>query len=267
MSLNILYSGINISFSDHGKGKAIVLLHGYLESKEIWDPLSKLLVRNFRVIAIDLPGHGISGVASETHTMEFMAGAVRAVIDSLGIDEVLMAGHSLGGYVTLAFLELFPQRLAGYCLFHSHANPDKEATIANRKREIRAVKAGKKNIIYPDNVTRMFSKKNLSEMKAALKRSKDIASVTPADGIVAVLNGMIARPSRVALVEKGEKPLLWILGRDDQYFAPEAATAGVRMPSNARVVILEHSGHLGFIEETALSARLISDFSDSIMKH
>jgi len=264
MSKSLSFNGINLSYTDSGDGETIVLLHGYLESKEIWEPLTEMLEKKFRVVAVDLPGHGRSGVLSEIHTMEFMAGAVKAVIDSLNIKRVLLAGHSLGGYVTLAFLELYPQALAGYCLFHSHANPDKEATIANRKREIRVVMAGKKNLMYPDNVTRMFSKNNLSRMKDALERSKTIASGTSAEGIIAVLNGMIARPSRVALVEKGEKPMLWILGRHDQYFTPSGATSGVKLPVNARVFILENSGHLGFVEETVLSCQVISEFAGKI---
>jgi len=262
-----IFNTINVSYTDRGTGDAIVLLHGYLESKEIWDPLAEALKSKFRIIAVDLPGHGKSGVVSETHTMEFMAGAVKAVIDSLGISKVFMTGHSLGGYVTLAFLELYPAGVAGYCLFHSHANPDSEAAISNRKREIKVVKAGKKNLMYPDNVTRMFAKENLPGMGKALERSKKIASATPADGIVSVLNGMIIRPSRVSLVEKGERPLLWILGRKDQYFSPETATSGVRLPRNAKVVILENSGHLGFVEETDMSAEIISDFASSVFKN
>jgi len=264
MSKSLSFNGINVSFTDSGAGDTIVLLHGYLESKEIWDPLTRMLETIFRVVAIDLPGHGKSGVFSEIHTMEFMAGAVKAVIDSLNIERILLAGHSLGGYVALAFLELYPQSLEGYCLFHSHAKPDKEATVENRNREIRVVKAGKKNLMYPDNVTRMFSVKNLESMTDALERSKKIASETPAEGIIAVLKGMIARPSRVALVEKGEKPMLWILGRNDQYFTPSGAIAGVKLPENAKVFILENSGHLGFVEETALSFRVVSEFAEEI---
>jgi pimeloyl-ACP methyl ester carboxylesterase len=266
MSKTLSFSGLNVSYTDSGNGDAIVLIHGYLESKEIWDPLTEMLRKRFRVISIDLPGHGKSGVHSEIHSMEFLAGAVKAVIDSLGITRILLTGHSLGGYVTLAFLELYPQYLAGYCLFHSHPNPDSEAAIKNRNREKRVVKAGKKSLMYPDNVTRMFSRKNLPKMKEPLERSKMIASGSPADGIVALLNGMIARPSRRSLVEKGERPLLWILGRDDQYFSPSAATDGVKLPENATIFILENSGHLGFVEETNLSCKVISDFADTIFK-
>ncbi len=260
MSKYVVYRGINISYTDDGRGSNIVLLHGYLEAKSIWQPLSSILTRRNRVIAIDLPGHGSSGVAGDTHTMEFMAGAVKAIVDFLGLSGIFMIGHSLGGYVTLAFLEKYPQYLSGYCLFHSHPHPDTQAAKENRFREMEIVRAGKKNVIYPGNITRMYAEENLVKMPKAVTRSEAIASRTSAEGIISALNGMVIRPSRKTLLEKGTKPLLWILGRNDLYFSPEIVTSTVKMPSNAKLVILEHSGHLGFVEETELSGKLIGDF-------
>ncbi len=97
-------------------------------------------------------------------------------------------------------------------------------------------------------------------MSDALRRSKMIASLNSGEGIIAILNGMIARPSRKSLVESGRVPLLWILGRDDLYFSPEKAIRDTSLPQNAETVILENSGHLGFIEETERSAGLITGF-------
>jgi pimeloyl-ACP methyl ester carboxylesterase len=264
MGKSILYEGISVSFTDKGTGKAIVLLHGYLEAKGVWAPLSTILGTEYRIVAIDLPGHGKSGIASNTHTMEFMAGAVKAVIDFLGLPVVLMVGHSLGGYVTLAFLEKFPDSLTGYCLFHSHPHPDTPSGRENRLRELEIVKAGKKNVIYTGNITRMFAEKNLDKMSEAVIHSKRIASKTPAEGIIAVVNGMIIRPSRKELFQKGIKPLLWILGRGDQYFTPDAVASTVKLPANAKMVVLENSGHMGFVEETALSAKLITEFASGL---
>jgi len=260
MDKRVKFEGIDISYTDNGKGRPVILLHGYLEAKAIWEPLCSILEKKFRVVAIDLPGHGDSGVASESHSMEFMASTVKSVADSLGLKNIFMIGHSLGGYVALAFLELYPDLLAGYCLFHSHPNQDTSAALKNRRREIFVVRGGKKNIMYPDNIAKMYALKNTETMKEAMARSRQIASCTSAEGIIAALNGMMERPSRKTLLERGVKPLLWILGRGDQYFSPETALASITLPSNARVVILENSGHLGFVEETELSTKLISSF-------
>lgn len=264
MIKSIEFEGIKVSYSVRGSGKPIVLLHGYLEAGEVWDPLTDLLAATFRIIVPDLPGHGRSGIKGEVHTMEFLAGAVREVIRDAGEQKVMMAGHSLGGYATLAFVELFPEMLSGYVLFHSHPHADTREAIERRNREIEVVRAGRKNIMYPGNVSMMFAKENLKSMAVELERSKKIASRNPGEGIIALLNGMIARPSRQYILENGTVPLLWILGRHDLYFSPEKAMRDIGLPYNAEVVILEKSGHLGFIEETGKSAGLLESFSERL---
>ena len=211
------YKGGRINYSDSGRGHVIVLLHGYLESAEVWNGFAEELASKFRVIIVDLPGSGLSDIYANTHSMEFMAGVIKELIDHLGITKIFIAGHSLGGYVTLAFLELFCDRLSGYCLFHSSPFPDTPELIEKRKREIEIVKMGKKNLMYPDNVVRMFASSNLEKFAKELQRSKDIASRIPEGGIIAVLNGMMIRPSRLSLMEQGKVPCLWILGTMDNY--------------------------------------------------
>jgi pimeloyl-ACP methyl ester carboxylesterase len=260
MKRSVQFEGIAVSYSVAGSGRPVVLLHGYLEAAEVWKPLTEKLEKQFRVISVDLPGHGDSGVKSECHTMEFLAGAVRAVVSDAGEERIVLVGHSLGGYVTLAFVELYPGLLAGYVLFHSHPHADTPEAVSRRKREIAVVVAGRKNIMYPGNVSMMFAKKNLGAMSDALERVKQIASRNPGAGIIALLNGMIARPSRQKVLEEGHLPLLWLLGRHDLYFSPEKALRETGIPKNAGVVILENSGHLGFIEETDRSAELLTAF-------
>lgn len=264
MKRSIQFENIRISYTMRGSGRSVVLLHGYLETGDIWDSLAEMMSDRFRIIAVDLPGHGDSEVHGEIHSMEFLAGVVREVMRDAGEERVMMVGHSLGGYVTLAFVELFPDLLSGYVLFHSHPHADSPEAIARRNREIAIVRAGRKNIMYPGNVSMMFSKENLRLMPAALERAKKIASRNPGEGIIAMLNGMIGRPSRQYILENGTIPLLWILGRHDLYFSPEKAMRDIGLPHNAEVVILECSGHLGFIEETEKSARLLMDFAERI---
>jgi pimeloyl-ACP methyl ester carboxylesterase len=149
-------------------------------------------------------------------------------------------------------------------LFHSHPHADTPEAIERRNREIAVVRAGRKNIMYPGNVSMMFARDNLKSMKGELERSKKIASRNPGEGIIALLNGMIARPSRQYILENGMVPLLWILGRHDLYFSPERAMRDTGLPHNAEVVILEKSGHLGFIEETDKSAAVIARFAEKL---
>ncbi len=258
------FKGGSIHYSDSGKGSVIVLLHGYLESSEVWNGFADKLASAFRVIAVDLPGCGQSDIYGEVHTMEFMAMAVRELIAHLNLRKVFMTGHSLGGYVTLAFLELFSESLSGYCLFHSQPFPDSPAALEKRKREIDIVKRGKKNLMYPDNVIRMFAESNLKKFSDALERSKDIAARIPGEGIIAVLNGMMIRPSRQKFMEEGKVPCLWILGSMDNYIPCDLIQAQVKLPSNAGIVVLKNSGHMGFIEEEDLSVKTVSEFIKKI---
>ena len=134
MKRNIQFEGVRIYYTVRGKGRPIVLLHGYLEGGEVWDPLAEKLEEDYLIISPDLPGHGESGVKGEVHTMEFLASAVREVIRDAGEKRVVMVGHSLGGYVTLAFVELYPEMLSGYVLFHSHPHADTPEAIARPER-------------------------------------------------------------------------------------------------------------------------------------
>lgn len=258
------YKNGKVHYTIRGTGEVIVLLHGYLESSEIWESFAGELSEKFTVICVDLPGHGLSDIYGSTHTMEFMATVIKDLITSLGISKVFLTGHSLGGYVTLAFLELFPELLSGYCLFHSQPFADQQAALDKRKRELELVKAGKKDLIYPDNVEKMFATTNLDKFPEALELSKEIASKIPAGGIIAVLNGMMARPSRLNLMEEGRVPCLWILGSMDNYIPVELILSGVKLPANAKVVILNNSGHMGFIEEEEKSQEAITEFVNRI---
>ncbi|MFO7756196.1 MAG: alpha/beta hydrolase [Bacteroidales bacterium] len=260
MMKSVRYRDVSIAYNDKGEGDLLILLHGYLESSEVWDDFVPGLAQRYRVIAIDLPGHGQSSVSGNEHSMEFMADAVKAVIDHEDIGRCMMVGHSMGGYVTLAFIEKYPLFLRAYCLFHSHPYADTDEIIENRKREIKIVQSGKKDLIYPVNISKMFADFNTGRFSEELERHKEIASAIPAEGIIAVLNGMIHRPTRHELLEKGDIPLLLILGRYDNYISFGEMKNRIGLPQNAELLVLERSGHLGFVEEKEKSQEAIMDF-------
>jgi pimeloyl-ACP methyl ester carboxylesterase len=260
MNYYILYNNGKIYYSDIGEGEIIVLLHGYFETSDIWSGFAKKLASRYRVISVDLPGHGLSKVYSECHTVEFMAGAVKGLLDNLNIKKIFLVGHSMGGYVVLAFLELYPELLSGYCLFHSHPFSDSSEMSQKRETHIKIVRSGKKYLIYPETITTMYATGNLDKFREAVQRSKDIASTIRDEGLIAVLNGMIKRPSRLKFMEEGKVPCLWILGKLDNYISWDAMKTKVKLPANAKAVVLEKSGHMGFIEEEDLSVKIVEDF-------
>jgi pimeloyl-ACP methyl ester carboxylesterase len=265
MNYYILYNGGKIFYTDYGEGEVIVLLHGYLETYDIWGGFAERLASEFRVISVDLPGHGRSKVYGECHTMEFMAGAIKSLLETLNIKKAFLAGHSMGGYVVLAFLEHYTAMLHGYCLFHSHPFADSPETLKKRENEIKLVRSGKKYLIYPESVSNMYADINIEKFKDAVQLSKDIASTIPDEGIIAALNGMILRPSRLSIMEKGKVPCLWIMGKLDKYISYETVLSKVTLPANLKVVIHEKSGHMGFVEEQDLALDILAGFVREII--
>src|SRR5689334_22537641 len=106
-----LFKKDKVTFSDTGKGRVVVLLHGFLGSHEIWKDTIDDLSKSYRVIAIDLPGHGNTANFGYAHSMELMAKCVKTVMDFLKVKKYVIIGHSMGGYVALAFADLFPDNL------------------------------------------------------------------------------------------------------------------------------------------------------------
>lgn len=123
-------------------------------------------------------------------------------------------------------MELYPEMLSGYCLFHSQPFADTPETLEKRKKEINLVKEGKKDTIYPDNISKMFAAPNLDIFRKALQRSNKIAASVSGEAIISVLQGMMLRPSRVTVMEKGKIPCLWILGAKDNYINCEQISSG-----------------------------------------
>ena len=260
MNETLIFKNSILNFSDEGRGKPLILLHGYLESLRIWDSYSAIISNQYRVIRIDLLGHGKSEFLEDTASMELMAESVQFVMDYLNIGKAFLIGHSLGGYVTLAFLDLFPERLTGFCLFHSQPFADTSETIEKRKREITLVQKGKKDVIFNLNIPNAFANDNLEKFKREIEYAKNIARNTSDSGIIAALNGLMTRPDRSRVLEETKLPFLWILGKKDNYIPFKVIMQKVKLPVNSKMVTLSDSGHQGFIEEEEISTKVLKDF-------
>ncbi|WP_295914956.1 alpha/beta hydrolase [uncultured Alistipes sp.] len=240
--------------------KCVVLLHGYLESMLVWEDFIPYLYKEVRVITLDLPGHGISVVTGEIHTMDFLADTIADALKALGIEKCTLVGHSMGGYVALAFCERHPEMLDGLVLFSSTPNPDTPEKAENRRREIALVKAGKKDMLARVAPAAGFAEQNRTRMRDYIEDLTEQVFITEDEGIVALLNGMIARRDQNEMLRRSPVPQLFILGKKDNYIPPEAAEKIIAEHPQAKVVWLENSGHMGFLEEPEAAARAILDF-------
>lgn len=253
-------TAVHIADSQLGD-RTVVLLHGYLESMAVWDDFARLLAPSVRVIALDLPGHGISEIKGEIHTMEFLADTLRDALAALGVERCTLVGHSMGGYAALAFAERYPQMLSGIVLLHSVPDADDERKRTDRQREIEIVLSGRKELLAKLLPARRFAEENRRRLADTIEDMAETVFITEDEGIVALLRGMEARPDRNDMLRASSVPQLFVFGRLDEYIPAERAESVIANHPQAQAVWLEHSGHMGFIEESEKCAEAILSFA------
>jgi pimeloyl-ACP methyl ester carboxylesterase len=241
----ILYKNTKISYSDTGKGNAIVLLHGFLENQTMWQNLVPELSKKHRVITLDLLGHGETECLGYVHSMEENAEVVQAVLSKLRIRKAVFVGHSMGGYVALAYAELYPEKVRGLVLLNSTSKADSEERKANRNRAIKAVKKDYTTFVRL-SISNLFSEENREKMIAEIEKVKIEALKTPLQGIVASLEGMKMRKDREVLLHGTPYPKMLILGEKDGVLNYED---NLKQIENTNVKLITFpDGHMSHIE-------------------
>lgn len=249
-------TALHVCDSEQGE-KCVVLLHGYLENMLVWEEFIPLLYKQVRVVTLDIPGHGISQVKGEVHTMEWLADTLAAALDSLGIARATVVGHSMGGYVALAFAERYGERTEALVLLHSTPYADSEEKRHNREREIALVKSGKKEMLAHVAPEAGFAVENRQRFRTEIEDLAQTIYLTEDAGIVALLNGMIRRKAMSEMLHNFGKPILFVLGRKDGYITADIAEKMVAEHPEAQVAWLDNSGHMGFVEEPKACAEAI----------
>lgn len=254
---NILYKNTSISYTDSGEGNAIVLLHGFLENKKMWNDYVALFSEGYRVITIDLLGHGESDSLGYVHSMEDNANVVQEVLKHLKIEKATILGHSMGGYVGLAFAELFPKNINKLVLLNSTSKADSHEKKINRNRAIKAVKQNYVNFVSLA-IGNLFSENNRTRLADEIEQAKEQALKTPLQGIVASLEGMKVRKDREALLQKNLFPVLLILGKKDPVLNYEESITQIEN-TTVKLVSFE-DGHMSQIENKEELKTILLDF-------
>lgn len=235
----------------------MVLLHGFLENKSMWNNLLPELITKYRVITIDLLGHGNTECLGYVHSMEDQADMVHAVLQDLKIRKVLLIGHSMGGYVTLAFAELYPKNVKGIVLLNSTARADSAERKTNRDRAIVAVKQNYTAFVRM-SIANLFSEKNREILLDEIENAKKEALKTPLQGIVASLEGMKIRKDREVLLNFDTFPLLLILGKQDPVLNYDENASQIK---NTPVQLVTFpDGHMSHIENREELTKVLVDF-------
>jgi len=244
-----------LSYSVYGKGRAIFLIHGFLGNKNLWNEYVKALQSAYRIVCIDLPGHGASDDFGYLHSMELMGEAIKAVVTDLKLRRIVLLGHSLGAYAGLAFAERYPDSVKGLILMNSTAKGDSEEKIKSRNNLLRLIKEDKEkalNLLVPNffglsikNRDRKIEK----YLKSALKCSDK--------GIAATIEGMKNRKEREIVLRFAPFPFCYFIGMHDTIISPIQQKKEAQLNEKGSVVCFEHSSHMIFMEETTDSIRQV----------
>lgn len=241
------YKGTNIFFTDEGKGNALVFLHGFLENSNMWSAFVPVLTKKNRVICIDLLGHGKTDCLGYVHSMELMAEAVEAVLKYLKLRRFTIIGHSMGGYVALAFAEKNPDALKGLVLVNSTALADSNEKKNSRNRAIDAVKQNHKTFIRMA-IGNLFRPKNRKLFAKDIKIIIQEALQTPVQGIIAALEGMKIRDDREILLHFTPYKKMIIIGKKDPVLNYSTL---IEQTKNTEVICEElPDGHMSHIENS-----------------
>lgn len=244
----VYYKNAAINYTSYGKGRVVVLLHGFLENLSMWDVISAVLSKKYRVIAIDLLGHGKSDNIGYIHTMEDQALMVKAVLNSLNLRKYVIIGHSMGGYVGLAFAQLFEHNIKGLSLMNSTPLDDSSEKKINRERAIEAVKQNHKTFIRM-SVPNLFASYNLNNYKNDINTVVEQALKMTPQGITASLEGMKLRKNRVDEFKKMNIPTQMIIGQNDSAIDIQSTLYSVENTSTEMVIFPD--GHMSHFENTA----------------
>lgn len=249
-----------IHFEVNGKGRAVVLLHGFLESTDMWKDYAKNLAESFQVILIDLPGHGQSAFFSNSTTIDKMAEMVKSLIDHLELSKVQMLGHSLGGYVSLSFAELFPEKLESFILLHSTAYADSDMVKAKRVLAVEMLDKHP-NLYIKQSIRGLFRAETIVNFKseAGLLIENALKVDPPFNGYAEAVNAMRTRPDRTHVL-RSDIPKYFIAGKFDPVISAESSTIQIEQINNGSGIFLEEAGHMGFVEEKETAYQLISQF-------
>lgn len=223
----------------------------------MWKEYVDFFSEKHHVITIDLLGHGQSDPLGYVHEMEDNAKVVNEVLEHLKIEKAIVLGHSMGGYVGLAFAELYPQKIQKLVLLNSTSKEDSAEKKTNRTRAIKAVKQNYANFVSLA-IANLFSENNRTRLAKEIEKVKEEALKTPLQGIVASLEGMKIRKDREWLLQENRFPLLLILGKKDPVLNYEESLSQIE-DTTAELVSFE-DGHMSQIENKEALKTILLDF-------
>ncbi len=255
-----------LAYDDHGIGLPVLFLHAFPLNRQMWQgELTALLGdERYRLVALDWRGFGESDITTPVSTMEMFADDVAGLMDSLGIQQAVLCGLSMGGYAAFAFLRKYPQRVASLILADTRPGADSPEAQANRENVARIAETQGTGAIADLQVPRVLSdytRQHHPEVELRVRQMIDAATV---QGIAAASRGMAQRADSTELLASITCPTLVIVGEQDVLTPPGVAQEYAAHIPNAQYVVIEHAGHLSNLEQPEAFLQTVREFLGSI---
>ncbi len=240
------YNHTEIYYKLEGQGPTIVLLHGFLASSTMWEEFIPKIAKSKTILVIDLPGHGKSGCLSETHSMELMAEVLQSILEKHEINSVSIIGYSMGGYVALAFVELYNHKIDKLVLLNSTPAKDSEERRHNRDRALKVIARNPKAFISMA-ISNLFVKSTQYQYDLEIQKMKKEANTLPIEGINAAIRGMKNRKDRNFVLKKFSKEKLMICAINDPLISYEVSKS-LALQTNTELRTVS-GGHMSLVEK------------------
>lgn len=254
-------NGKPFSYRIFGKGPDVVLLHGFGEDGAVWENQYQAFP-GFRIIIPDLPGSGGSEITDDM-SMEGLADTIKDFLMQMGITKCCMIGHSMGGYVLLAFAEKYQEMLNGFGLFHSTAFPDTEEKKEIRKKGIAFIEKNGAYEFLKTSIPGLFSPETKEKKPSLVEEQIKLSHNFLDTALVSYYRSMIQRPDRTEVLKTTRLPVLFILGKYDNAVPLTDGLKLCYLPDLSYIHILDHSSHMGMKEEPVLSNKFVQEFLKS----
>jgi 3-oxoadipate enol-lactonase len=252
---------VRLNWREAGEGRPLVLLHGFPFNSMQWQPQLESPPDGWHVIAPDLRGFGASSAGGTgPYTMDIFAADVAALLDSLDVPEAVFCGLSMGGYVALAFLRAFPQRVRGLVLCDTRAAADSADARAGRHALAEKVGTDGAAAVRDAMLPKLVSDTTRRENPELVERIGDMINIASTDTLQRALLGMAERPDSEPLLRQIEVPTLVIVGADDAITPPGDAQMLARGIRGARIETIADAGHVSNLEQPDRFNRALTDF-------
>lgn len=264
MNKELQFNGSKIFYRVYGNGKPVMLLHGFGETGEVWKTQVDFLEDDFRLIVPDLPGSGESELTGDM-SIEGMAEVIKAIFDnefpSEGFRETaILIGHSMGGYITLAFVENYSAYLSSFGLFHSSSYADNEEKKASRKKGIEFVRQHGAYEFLKTSTPNLFSPVTKQQNPALVEEFIRGLHNFSSEAVVSYYEAMMKRPDRTHVLKATRLPVLFVIGDHDKAIPVNDSLEQTHLPEISYIDLLHQSGHMGMLEEPNKSNELLKKF-------